>query len=533
MSDFKKNKDEEIDKFWDISSLVPAKPKKKIAPASPSPKTTPVTVLVNDENSGPNESHKLTLPKRREEEPEISATYENVSPFIPQVKIVNWKSTYNYYEFFCRQAAALYNKKGAPCEPVHFFSYVAQYSQLNRRQLEWYLWWRECVRNNKFLDVDISYIYLLVFEIINLGNAIDTKKSMETLIALWSHYKDTYPQLLSILGDWICDYSLIHNLPITFPDERIDQTMISSVSLKEALLSFDLSDRPLLSKFMMSFCNSYNYRKSKFYVEENKEAYDKYLPAAVAYFFERTDIEHFLAKQPKKHLSIVSFTGALCSYKIRKHIEVDYLSFCDSVELKGLIADIVKYSENKLRAFLGIRSRLTVSLKDERIKSCIDEYFAKTLSLNHDRSVPEYEKLYDVKETEFSLDSALDIELQSWDITQKLVEAFEEEPEPRSEPQIAESVVQAAPLSTSNTEEDPKSLFLQSISTHLPFFQLILKEDFSAQIQYVRENHLMSDAVVDEINTFAADLLGDILIEEEENGYRIIDDYKAMFESNI
>lgn len=535
MSEFEKKRKEELDDFWDIGRLIPPKPKNASKPTISPAQTVPtdISIDISSLSSERNEiEQRLTVSQRTpshvEKHSPVYAKYEKFSPLIFHVKILNWKSTYNYYEFFCRQAAALYHKHGTECPEVHFFSYVAQYSQLNRRQLDWYLWWRECVRNGVYLKTDISYIYLLIFEIINLGNAIDTASSLDILIALWTNYKDDYPQLTGALGDWICDYSLIHKLPIAFPDKRIGREMISSVSFAEVFFSFDLSDTALLSRFLISFCNSHNYRKSKFYVDDQKALYDRHLPAALEYLLQRTDIAQRLAEQPRKHVSRVAFTGALCSYKTRKHIEVDYLSLCDSHEIKSKIGDIIKYAENKLRAYLGIRSRLGISLSNEKIKKCIDEYFSGALALSRESGakLPEYEKLYEIKETEFSLKSALDIEQQSWEVTEKLVEAFEEESPQKLIPIKAE---QESPRENPN-ETSELACFLADISSHLEFFQYVLHDDIVGQQTYIKEHRLMPETIVDEINDRAADILGDIVIEEYEDGYRIIEDYKSMFE---
>ena len=537
MSD-KKTKADELDHFWDIGKLLPQKKNKTIFHPRPQ-KITPKTVStfsVNENRSQPisqpiPKKESVSTPQRDEEATtSVFATYHNVTPTIPCVTVVNWKSTYNYYEFFCKQAAALYNKKGEPCEEVHFFSYVAQYSQLNRRQLEWYLWWRECVRNGIYLKVDISYIYLLVFEIINLGNSIDTKKSLDLLISIWSHYQNDYPQLVSSLGDWIADYSLIYNLPIAFPDNRISREMIASVTFKGPFLSFDFSDDSLAAKFLLSFCNAYNYRKSKFYTDENKEYYDLHIPSAITYLVKKFGAKKFLTSQQKKHLSLVSFTGALCSYKTRKHIEVDYLPLCDSPELKRLIGETIKYAENKLRSILGIRSRLTVTLKEQALLACVDEYFSQTFSLQATPILPEYEKLYEAKPVDFSIEQALNIEKQSWDITEKLVDAFEEEEKPSSEICLEKPLPTVSPEPEFSFQGPETERFFAQISSHVAFFRLVLREDIAGQKKYAVEKKLLIESIVDDINDVAVEIWGDILLEEYQDGYRVIEDYRSYFE---
>lgn len=530
MADSNKDHSKKLDEFWDIGRLIPAQKRPAPYVKAPAKRIEPVEISVSNSNTSP-KSEKINIEPVKSETPPpeppktVYNSYEEFSAFIKNVKVVNWTSTYNYYELFCRQAMELYNKKGSECAEVHFFSYVAQYSQLNRSQLSWYLWWRECVRNGKFLKTDISYIYLLVFEIINLVNTIDTEKSLNILISLWSNYKDTYPQLKSSLGDWICDYCLIHKQSIPFPDPRIKWDMISSCSMPEVFFQFDIRDRNLLAKFLLAFCSSYQYRKSKFYIDDNQAIYDKYLLLALQYLLEHIDIISSFSEQTTKHTSRVSYTGALCSYKTRKHIEIDYISLGDSHELKALVGDIVKYAENKLRTYLGIRSRLGIHNLRSDIKERLDAFFAENLSIANGERVPEYERFYEAPKTEFSLSAALNIEETSWEITQKLVEAFEDE---SALPQIEEEAVTLVEEPVDN-EGSETAQFLGEISQHLQFFELIKQQDFAGQREYLSKNRLMAEAVVDQINETAVDIFGDVLIEDTGEGFCLIEEYESMF----
>jgi hypothetical protein len=530
LADSNKDHSKKLDEFWDIGRLIPAQKRSSPIVKVPTKRIEKVEIPASNPTHSP-KAEKITVKPIKSETPPQAVTktvdksYEDLSFFIKNVKVINWTSTYNYYELFCRQAMELYNKKGSECAEVHFFSYVAQYSQLNRSQLAWYLWWRECVRNGKFLKTDISYIYLLVFEIINLGNSIDTKESLNILISLWSHYKDMYPQLKSSLGDWICDYSLIHKLSIPFPDPRIKWDMISSCTMPEIFFQFDISNRNLLAKFLLAFCSSYQYRKSKFYIDDNQAIYDQYLLLALQHILEHFDIIVPFLDQTTKHTSRVSYTGALCSYKTRKHIEIDYVSLGDSHELKAWIGDIVKYAENKLRAYLGIRSRLGIHNLRSDFKEWLDEFFAEKLSVANGERIPEYERFYEAPKNVFSLSAALDIEEHSWEITQKLVEAFEDETVPLQLEKEPETPVVDNIIEESSEIEQ----FFNEISQHLQFFELVAQQDFTGQQAYLQKKCLMAEAVVDQINEVAVDIFGDILIEEAGDGFVLIEEYKSMF----
>ena len=50
------------------------------------------------------------------------------------------------------------------------------------------------------------------------------------------------------------------------------------------------------------------------------------------------------------------------------------------------------------------------------------------------------------------------------------------------------------------------------------------------QLAYVKNNRLIFEAVIDELNEIAVEIFEDILFEEDGAGYKIIDDYKSIFE---
>jgi hypothetical protein len=48
---------------------------------------------------------------------------------------------------------------------------------------------------------------------------------------------------------------------------------------------------------------------------------------------------------------------------------------------------------------------------------------------------------------------------------------------------------------------------------------------------FCRNAGKMIDAVADEINGIAADVFGDVILEEDDGGYVIIDDYREQLRS--
>ena len=508
------------DTFWDIERLLPQTKKKTSLSSSKKPSFAEVEVSGGHrQDSG----ESLSFAKASKDTPKVKS-YDHLSPLICHVEIHPWKSSYHYYEFFCKNAMTYhkvafdYQKfSGKPCERVPFFSYVPQYSQMDKKQLEWYFWWRENVRNGVFLDADLSYIYLYIYEIINLGDMIDTVRSCASLIDVWVHYREVYPQLNRALGEWICDYSLLNQVPIRYPWPGITADMIKDCSLGEVFLGFDMEDHESIVRYLLSFCSGYQYRKSKFY-SEHSELYDDVIPHCLLRVVPFLGLWEGENTVPKKHISRSAFVGALCSYRIRKHIEVDYIPLCGA-EQKALVTSVIKYSENLLRACLGIRSRLGTSELPSNIMSAINGYFEERFSHQGGSMEirPTYEKLYDGPCEEFSMEKALQIERTSWEVTEELVEAFEENvsndtllgDSALNEPQVKVSLpseiceIEATPQSDS---ENAVSEFLTQIDTYRAFFDAIVSRDIGMQRAFCKQKGMFAEHVIDVINEKAADI---------------------------
>ena len=58
---------------------------------------------------------------------------------------------------------------------------------------------------------------------------------------------------------------------------------------------------------------------------------------------------------------------------------------------------------------------------------------------------------------------------------------------------------------------------------------LALSEDFAGQARFAKHTGVMTDAIADKINDIAVELLGDIILEDSNGGYTIIEDYKGLF----
>ncbi len=555
--DEQRRRDEELDRFWDIDALIP--PKRMAHYAADTKATEILSVAPQNSKS---EMRTEAIPPRDDaprprfipphtademkDLPVPDEEYAPQSSLIRKVRLYRRNSDYRYYESFVRDAERLYAVRGVECPRVSFFSYVPQYTQMSRQQLQWYLWWRENTRQGRFLDTDYSYILLYVYELINLSHKADAARSQAMLFALWHEYRAMYRQLDGYLPEWICDFSLIHRLapPADCGGELLAEIM-SRCTLKEFYVSSRGED--IYVGALLSFCSNYDHRKSKFYTDERRELFERAVVGAIKRVLRATDEngQRFSRMgMDDSRLTRDAFSGALCSHRAKRRIEVEYCSFSRSHELRYFITDVIKYTENRLRAYFAIRSKLSIYALPTSIRELLDAYLDGLLPKRAAPPAPKkeeppaaYEKLYDLPKKEFSLSDAAEIERLSWDTTERLVEAFSEEGEAPTPSSAAAPLTipqaSAAPMPTSAPTDDAADgelSLVESLASYRTFLRAVKDGDLAAQAREASLRGLPLDVLADEVNAASADLMGDVLLEPCGDGYAVIEDYLDLLD---
>lgn len=539
-----KSRREELDDFWDLSSLVPKRsfnqPSTKNTDTSAvelsdiRPATAPKATTENDTviKRYINPLH-YEQKKIRRESFESSEVYYPENSLLHRVTLKKRKSEYQLYGEFLEDAKRYKDAQASECEFEPYYSYVPQYNQLTSAQLDYYLWWRECFRNGRPIKIDYSYVLLYIYELINLGEHQDLRYAQEQLTSLWNCYHKEYSALASKLATWICDFSLIHRLPA--PSGASHRIGKHAPALKEFYLHMPQGDYDGCARSLIKYGTEYDYRTSKFAKEENIAVFDTHIlgamHTAVKFYSKGGVLLSELASEDSK-LVRNSFEGALTTSDQRYEIEVKYCSFSRSNELRYIMGDIVKYSENKIRAYLGIKSRLSVYSVSGELQKAIDSYFDAALlskprvSAKKDEK-HDYDALYDLPKSTLSLEKAKQIEKNSWEVTRDLISAFEEEESTTDEitPKI---LVGTPPADTPSEEEQADLSLISALGEYAELARAIKRKDLSACVEFVSAHGKLLESAVDEINEIAVEIIGDTLIEEIDGGFEIIACYSDM-----
>ncbi len=524
-------KNENWDAFWDIEDLLPGKQKKTVSRREFSDVTaTEIELDAPAKNDGMKIPPKADVQKKMPSG--IVREYDG-NGLISHVKIFAWPTAFEFYTKFCKDAARYFPLTHEPCEYVYFFSYMPQYEQMTVSQMSYYLYWRDEARKENYLKTDINYLFLYIYEIINLTDKIAPSDGARILSRLWQVYREEFRYLDKYLGEWLCDYCLIHEVS---PDWEALESFAGEIAGKVSLPEFYLKNGKI-SWQLIEAISSYDYKKSKYYEKHAKE-YDLHIPNALT-----RAVNRIMMKNPDDfgifamRTSRDGYAGAIVSSRSKFKMEITRYalrktSTVGEQDLQHIFSNLIKLAENQLRGAFGIKSRFSPVISDMRLKREILDYFEECLPAQAAKSQKKnaeeeaYMLFYEPKQQGVAdISRALEIEKQAWETAELL--SVEEEPEefppPLEEPPafpVSENAVMESEL-FSETDSDGEFGFVSSALSDMQAGALRAALDgrFS---EYCRSIGVMEENMRGEINEIAMEYIGDMILESD---FSVIEDY--------
>ena len=513
--------DKEKDDFWDLDKIVP---KKKI---DPSPFATVSQVKEHNVSGGDNadsSERKLSFSNM----PARSKTEDTVHEYscgglIRRVTIKRTVDKYDFYGNFRKAALIYYDYKTPKCEFTPYYSYMPQYSQLNSQQKSYYFYWRDEIRRGHFIKCDYSYVYLFVYEILNLPDKIEPKDGIRLICRIWREYRKDLPRIDAYFSVWLQDYCFVHNLPCPISEIRdFIFDVIAGADFKEFYLSDSLGGGADGIEAMIAYLSDYDWRRTKYAEGENAEIFRNHMLGSLGLVISR----YFkggkaLSSGEYSILKRDAFPHSLCTHAVKCKLEIEYLPLAKDEQLRALVTGAVRYAENKLRALVGVKSRLGIKDLDDDVRYLIDGYFDNIFEMERRRRerecAPEYERLYDAEDKALSFSDADEIERASWTTTARLVVEDDEEGD-ESDAEMSEEAF---------AKEESTSV---SSDTEVCTLGLSL-EDIAALSALVYDGGDVSDDLFERINeAFLESFIGDIILEHDGEKYTVIEDYREDVE---
>ncbi|PYE50268.1 TerB N-terminal domain-containing protein [Paenibacillus barcinonensis] len=273
--------------------------------------------------------------------------------------------------------------------PVPFMSYWPTYGVMNDAQLRWYLYWRTEVRQGNYLDVDLSYLFVHIYELINGIGWLYPEQGYEQLKQLWIHYREHLPQLNPYMQEWMVDFVLVHEL-----QPRLQEVMqLAGGYLPAPVLDKELQrmlqeNTPVLTLEMLQRYYDYDISLNTFYRDGGKEVMERFIPQvmAVAHAYLKRTRSHGLLPEmnPEAELTIerTLFRKAVYDESIYgRSVSFTYFPLGEQKDFVQRLTRMYRCTENKLRELLGFRGRLRGKTLEPELARVIERYIEKMYSL--------------------------------------------------------------------------------------------------------------------------------------------------------
>jgi hypothetical protein len=287
-------------------------------------------------------------------------------------------------QLFADQAARLADKTVTHAVFVPFMAYWPTYGSMTAAQSNWYFYWRGKVRAGEYPVTDLSYVFLYIYELINLVGTASELDAYGKLKDIWRAYGKEFPKLKIYLKEWMTDFALLYELGET--DELPQETPARDTTGRDSdkLLLDKFNERPLnFSVELLREIANYDITRSKFYQSLNAQVCDDYAPAAVAL------VDAYLEKQRGQriielyHPGVVQherylFRSALYA-GTRRTIKVDTVPVSTYPPLRAFLTHVIRHTENKLREIKGYPGRLRGIELDDDLQRLIDAYLEREL----------------------------------------------------------------------------------------------------------------------------------------------------------
>ncbi|WP_434751364.1 TerB N-terminal domain-containing protein [Paenibacillus amylolyticus] len=296
---------------------------------------------------------------------------------------------------FVEEASRLEEVTGEETASVPFMSYWPTYGVMNDAQLKWYLYWRTEVRQGIYLDVDLSYLFVHVYELINGIGWLQPEDGYHQLKRLWLNYRERLPQFHVYMQEWVVDYVLVHDLHAFLRDVM----MLSDGYLPSPLMDKELQqvlqeNVAEVTLDMLKWYYDYDVTLNTFYRDGGKEWMERYVPKVMAVmdsYLKRTQQRGLLPElEPKAEQTVkrTLFQKAVYDESIYGRI-VTFTHFPLILEREFVerLTRIYRCTENKIREMRGFRGRLRGKTLEPELAGVIERYLDRALAMEQAETV--------------------------------------------------------------------------------------------------------------------------------------------------
>jgi hypothetical protein len=429
---------------------------------------------------------------------------------------------------FVSQAQQWGNRVEPPTAPIAYTASQIGYSFMSDAQTRWYFYWRSELRKGNLLPVDVPYLYLWLYEVINGIGAANPGDIYPQMRQVWIHYHETYPQMNDTWIDWIADYAAMHHLTpsalnwygevveIGFFHPDVYVSLAAWLSLKRPTEQLPIELLYELAVYEPTASPFYRENSEKYKLDE---AFLKSVAAIENYLQQNGNaglLADFLRQYPAD-LTRKPFLNALYSAQHKPiliaHLWPEEHSSKSQYAVNELLTAVIKYTENIMRVRAKARGKLHVDELPDGWTAIID----KTHTLNR-RAEIDMDKVAQLTRESHAVRAMLIVEDEAESPT-SVPESIQPVPPPPTIPVVPKTADYAA-------LPENWARFAQQLNASQ--WQLLVQIEQGASSTALStlasSTHIMLSVLIETVNETALDHIGDLVIDANQNPPNLIED---------
>ena len=461
---------------------------------------------------------------------------------------------------------------GEICKEVPLFTYFPTYDSLSKSQLAWYFYWRSQCRQGKMMETSLSYFFLYSYELINLIGCKDKQEALGGLIDIFKSTKNNIDHSVKYFASWIKDFIIFYECESDYlqiiGDLAGDE--VGGIFPLETLTNFFDNGESVGLMNALNVYSDYNVLKSKFFQDENIPIFNECTTAVLLAFnnlYLKKNKMDFIKKWNKSDTSHRYFPFELAIFFQREDIRIEkpreinrYLSFWResnhmmtsmqnnlqfNLRWRKYVTGILRCIDANLRNMVNFKWKIRSIPLSEKQKEIVEKAMSEHLKdYNYIPSIPSEKtnskgKVIEVvqkkKKIEFTVDMLKidDLHSESDKIRDKLIleQGFSE---PLKEAPISpdEAIVKVNDqIDDRNPAPNNQWPRLYESFTEIQKEVLkiiVLNKNSNALLTNIEsKEHVFIDVVIDEMNEKAFEIIGDSIIDMNENEPCIFEDYRT------
>lgn len=424
------------------------------------------------------------------------------------------------------------------------------YNNLTIYQLRSYFSWRTLIRNKLYKQTEQSYVFLYIYELLNKIGVKNEIDGLNKIIDLWQNYRVFDNSFDKYLSNWVKDYYIINRINIDFNLieeefpiknndnlEDISEILIGNYENKLEFLDSISNYHILKSKIMehkysflinlvipeifknldkyfsennLSFVNITfgKFKKKYWHVYENAIYFNNKLESDFVFKFK--NLETYYRKGNnyyKETFELSQYSKCIVGY-ILKNIEItlrECLKFSKNLKLN--ISSLDELSSN---------AELYSIVTDKKFNMIINNTIKKYL-IEHKTEINNIITKEKKEEIVIDANKFNEIRKSSSRIQEKLI--VEEENYLEKEEQVEIEIINSSQDIFKNLVDNLNNIELDFLK------KIVNNEPRNNLIDYSKQNNILFEIMIENINKVALETIGDNLIEDNSDEIIIYAEY--------